>query len=164
VIKINVMNIRKLLILTCAAMPASGFAALPNDGVTFVQHAPYSAGAATVQLPNGGEYVYSASPAVDGRLPQRFIVGRPPRQTYDLFSAQEEDALSQMRADQLAAIGASQQRARLRRPRFHAKPQVKWPKVVVVSDKTCVPTLSHASDPDWKDHLVCWSAGDSRVE
>jgi hypothetical protein len=123
------MNIRKLLILTCAAMPASGFAALPND-----------------------------------RLPQRFIVGRPPRQTYDLFSAQEEDALSQMRADQLAAIGASQQRARLRRTRFHAKPQVNWPKVVVVGDKTCVPTLSHASDPDWKDHLVCWSAGDSRVE
>ncbi|MFP3179715.1 MAG: hypothetical protein RXR20_05280 [Paraburkholderia sp.] len=92
----------------------------------------------------------------------RFMVGKPARQTYDLFSAEEEAALSQVRADQIAA--AARNRARLRHVRFHAQPKLNWPKVVLMGDKTCVPQLPFASSADWKDHLVCWSAGDSRVE
>ena len=156
------MNKHKLLIWICAALPASAFAALPNDGVTFVTHGPYAAGAATVQPANGGMYVYSSKPVEDGRRSMRFMVGKPALQTYDLFSAEEEAALSQVRADQIAA--AARNRARLRHVRFHAQPKLNWPKVVLMGDKTCVPQLPFASSADWKDHLVCWSAGDSRVE
>ncbi|CAE6841851.1 hypothetical protein [Paraburkholderia aspalathi] len=158
------MNKHKLLIWICAATPASVFAALPNDGVTFVAHGPYAAGAATVQPANGGVYVYSSKPVDDGRRSMRFMVGKPSRQTYDLFSAEEETALYQVRADKLAAIAAARNRARLRHVGFHAHPKLNWPKVVLVRDKTCVPQLPFASSADWKEHLVCWSAGDARVE
>lgn len=158
------MNKRQLLIWICAAMPASVAAALPNDAVTYIEHGPYGAGAATLRPANGGLYVYSTNPVVDGRGNVRYMIGKPPRQNYDLFSAKEEEALYQMRADQIAAIESARNRARMKRTRFHAQPKLNWPKVVVVGDRTCVPQLKFADAADWKEHLVCWNAGDARVE
>lgn len=156
------MKKQRLLLWTCAVIPLSGFAALPDDGVTFVAHGPYAAGAAAVEPANGGMYVYSSMAVEDGRRSTRFMLGQPARQTYDLFSAEEEAALYEARAEKLSPVGRG--RGPLHHLRFHPPLKLNWPRVVIAGDRTCVPQLTFANSADWKEHLVCWSAGDSRVE
>ncbi|PRZ44860.1 hypothetical protein BX589_14327 [Paraburkholderia fungorum] len=148
--------------LTVACAPA--FAAAAPDGVTYEARAPYVSGAAVIAPANGGAYVYSTAPFNDGRGTTRFMLGLPPRQNYDLFSAQEEAALWQMREAQRKVITQANARARTRHVHRGGSPKLNWPKVLLVGDKTCVPQTGFANASDWQQHVVCWSAGDRRVE
>lgn len=138
---------------------ALGIAA--EGDITYVNSGTYVAGAAVVRFPHGGEYVYGAPPS-DGRPAQRFMIGKPERQSYDFFSAQEEAALWQMRQDQLTALNNVPAHVTRHRPRSHRV--LNWPKVVVAGPKVCVPRLAFATAPDWQEHLVCWNGEVSRVE
>lgn len=158
------MNKAKLLLAGLIVVCIPAFSATTADGITFAAKAPYVSGAAIVAPAKGGEYVYSARPQNDGRGTLRFMLGHPPRQNYDLFSAQEEAALWRTREAQREVAAAAEQRGRVHAVRHHVGPKLNWPKVVLVGDKTCVPQTSFANASDWQQHLVCWSEGDRRVE
>jgi len=140
------------------------FALPPTNGVAFTAHGPYVSGAAVIDSPQGGDYVYSNRDTDDGRRQQRFMLGKAPRQNFDLFSEKEEAALWNTRE----AMLAPKRPASPRRAGHHAKRQVglalNWPKVIVVGEKTCVPSSGFASSVDWQKHLVCWDKGARRVE
>ena len=148
--------------LAVVCMPA--FSAPAADGVAFVQHGRYVSGAVVVAPANGGEYVYSSKPVDDGRGTQRFMLGQAPRQNYDLFSSVEEAALWRTRETQREAAAAANARARTKHVSRRVAPKLNWPKVVLVGDRTCVPQSAFASAAVWQQHLVCWFAGDRRVE
>lgn len=158
------MKISILLFVGVLAIPLGSFAAGTDDGVIFQPRGPYVLGAVVMSPAERGEYVYSSKPQVDGRRPMRFMLGKPQRQDYDLFSGEEEAALAKLRGDELAATRAAYARAHVPRVRRPVAPKLNWPKVVVAGDRTCVPSPGHANDVAWKDHLVCWNAGSQHVE
>jgi hypothetical protein len=151
------MNLLDIALFALLLTPALGMA----GDITYVQSGTYVAGAASVRPAQGGEYVYGTPPA-DGRPAQRFMVGKPVRQSYDFFSAQEEAALWQMHQNQLAALNSVSAHSIRNRTRAHRV--LNWPKVVVTGPKVCVPRLPFAAAPDWREHLVCWNQEASRVE
>lgn len=153
----------KTLVAVIFGMPLAVCAATVNDGVAFATRGEYMKGVVAVQPPQGGEYVYSSRPAEASRPTLRFMMGKPQRDEYDLFSAQEEQALATVRAAELAKLEAAAH-PRVLHVAHRARPKLNWPKVVVVDNRTCVPELGHASESDWQNHLVCWNSGDKRVE
>lgn len=157
------MNKMKTLVAVICGVPLAVCAATVSDGVAFATRGEYMKGAVAVQPAQGGEYVYSSRPSDGSRATLRFMMGKPQRDEYDLFSAQEEQALASVRAAELAKLEAAA-RPHVRHVAHRAKPKLNWPKVVVVDNRTCVPELGHASDSDWQNHLVCWNPGDKRVE
>ncbi|MDN4571863.1 hypothetical protein DBB29_24710 [Pandoraea cepalis] len=92
------------------------------------------------------------------------MLGKVPRETFVLFSAQEEEALFRARSVKLAEIANAHRKHALKRATSHRSVQLDWPKVVIDGDRTCVPTPDFASAIDWKEHLVCWNKGVERVE
>ncbi|UVA77160.1 hypothetical protein [Pandoraea commovens] len=158
------MKIYGVLILLVSTATIGNAMAATGSSVTFAKQGPYSGGAAVVVPPNAGIYVYSVDGIDDGRRTQRFILGKVPRQNFVLFSAQEEDALFRVRAAKLAEIEAARRKSVVRRASSHKNVQLNWPKVIVVGDRTCVPTPNFANSLDWKEHLVCWNEGAERVE
>jgi hypothetical protein len=158
------MKTSLIVAVTVLLLPVTCRAAGSSDGIAFEQHGAYTQGPVVIQQPQGGEYVYSSALPADDRRPMRFMMGKPQREDYELFSGKEEAALVGMRDAELARI-ADAARARIRPRRIsHPKPKLNWPKVVVIDDRTCVPELGYATAADWKDHLVCWNAGTNRVE
>ncbi|WP_148046456.1 hypothetical protein [Ralstonia pseudosolanacearum] len=153
------MNLRYCAFFALLLTSSLGTAA--DADIIYVKSGTYVAGAAAVRSTQGGEYVYGTELS-DGRPAQRFMLGKPPRQSYDFFSAQEEAALWHMRQNQLAALNQVPARS----TRHHARPHrvLNWPKVVVAGQRICVPRLPFAAATDWREHLVCWNQEASRVE
>jgi hypothetical protein len=111
--------------------------------------------------PYGGEYVYSQGESSDGRTAQRFVLGKPVRTEFSLFSAKEEEALWALRQERIQASQVSVPAHRATHtPRRLA---LDWPKVVVEGNTTCVPEAAFSEAPDWKSHLVCWMANERQV-
>jgi hypothetical protein len=158
------MNKAKYHLAGLAMACAPALAATASDGVTYETRVPVVSGAAVIAPADGGTYVYSSAPFNDRRGTARFMLGLPPRQDYDLFSAQEEAALWQTRESQRDAIAQASTRAHARRPHRVSAPRLNWPKVLLVGDKTCVPLTAFSNASDWQQHVVCWSSGDRRVE
>lgn len=156
--KVILPGLGAVLIAACAASASA------SNGVTYVQQGRYISGAVVVAPASGGQYVYSSRPVDDGRGSARFMLGQAPRQNYDLFSSVEEAALWRTLESQRESIAAAHARKRARHTARRSAPKPGWPKVVVVGDRTCVPQTAFASAVDWQQHLVCWSAGDRRVE
>lgn len=157
-----------IFVVVLASLVAPSVHALPStNGVAFAPHAPYVSGGAVIESPQGGDYVYSNDIPDDGRRPQRFMLGKAPRQNYDLFSEKEEAALWNTREAMVAAEQAKRARG-ARRTAHHAKraalPNVNWPKVIVVGEKTCVPTREFAASSEWQKHLICWDRGSRHVD
>ncbi|WP_261514103.1 hypothetical protein [Burkholderia multivorans] len=157
-----------VLILALASLVATSAYAVPaTDGVAFDVHGSYVDGGAIVESPQGGNYVYSNRLPDDGRRPQRFMLGKAPRQNYDLFSEKEEVALWNTRESMLAAERTSRarhSRHTASRGKARAGSILNWPKVIVVGEKTCVPTTAFATSADWQKHLVCWDKGSRHVD
>ena len=133
----------------------------------FVWQLTRDAGGAVIQNAFGGEYVYSDLPEIaDGRIAQRFSIGRPVRLEYTLFSAEEEEALWNLRDKErhrndpplrsLVHSAAKVSRAPM--------PNLNWPKVVALADRVCVPNKGFEDADDWREHLVCWLKEAQRVE
>ena len=125
---------------------------------SYVWQATRDGGAAVVQNRAGGQWVYARSDFADARPQARFALGKPARTEYTLFSAEEEEALWQLRQKQLAP----------RKPRhekqFARREPLNWPRVVLRGTAVCVPELSFSKADDWQQHLVCWSEEAQRVE
>ncbi|WP_152988914.1 hypothetical protein [Burkholderia pseudomallei] len=139
--------------------------ALPStNGVAFTAHGPYVSGAAVIDSPQGGDYVYSNRDIDDGRRPQRFMLGKAPRQNYDLFSEKEEAALWNTREAMSAPKRATLSRRTGHHAKRHGGSALNWPKVIVMGEKTCVPSSEFAASADWQKHLVCWDRGARRVD
>lgn len=153
-----------ILFASLVVLSIGAQAATSDDGIVFARNGPYRSGAVIIAPAEGGQYVYSSAPTRDQRKRMRFMLGKPQRDDYLLFSEQEEAALAKVRADQLEAARSAYERAHPRHPKVHNRPKLNWPKVVLAGDRTCVPASGHANDEDWKNHMVCWSAGEQRVE
>ena len=131
------------------------------DAASYIKNEGYSSGWANIYPPQGGMYVYTPA-APDSRIKtQPFSIGRTKRQTYQLFSAQEEAALWLIRERKIMAAAAVIQEKKGRRT---FRRSLAWPKVVVRGTEICVPILGHSDSSDWKQHLTCWSPKDSYVE
>ena len=125
------------------------------------------AGGAVIQNAFGGEYIYSLLPeASDGRMAQRFYIGRAPRTEYTLFSAEEEAALWSLRDHERHRDDPPARRhvhplaLATRAP----APVIDWPKVVTAPGRVCVPAQGFGDATDWREHLVCWLKEARRVE
>ena len=147
---------------------------------------------ATVLEPAGGQFVYSSAPPA-ARPTIRFAIGKAPQIDYAIFSAEEQHELDLMRdragvardsVEPSPSFGHAHAHAHAQeggRPNSNAtrravrsstcEPSSKlgqaaglaWPKVVQQGDEVCVPKLDFAEQPDWRDHLVCFSKGDDSV-
>jgi hypothetical protein len=126
----------------------------------FVWQASADGGAARIDNPTGGIWAYAKPAVPDGRISARFTVGKPARTEYTLFSAEEEEALWNLRQSRLPQPPA--QRHAGAHPEHHEP--IAWPRVVLQGAKTCVPSGEHSQADDWQQHLVCWSQEDGRVE
>jgi hypothetical protein len=127
----------------------------------FVWRSYEDGGAARIETAGGGVWIYAAKPEqLDGRIEARFAVGKPARTEYTLFSAEEEEALWNLRQSRLPQPPA--QRHAGAHPEHHEP--IAWPRVVLQGAKTCVPSGEHSQADDWQQHLVCWSQEDGRVE
>ncbi|MGR9694498.1 hypothetical protein ACU80Y_20510 [Pandoraea sputorum] len=158
------MKIYGVLISSLLLSAIGSALAEPGSAVTYIDHAPYSGGAAAILPATGGSYVYSTSTRQDSRRPQRFILGKVPRQTFVFFTEQEEDALYRARADRRAAFEDERRKLAIKRSPPRRTAQLNWPKVLVIGDRTCVPVIGYANASNWKEHLTCWNEGASRVE
>ncbi|MCX4151039.1 MULTISPECIES: hypothetical protein [Paraburkholderia] len=158
------MKFKSLMLICVFSVSATSSAAATDDGVTFARRGPHMLGAVELAPQNGGEYVFSSKPESDRRVHMRFLLGKPQRQDVEMFSGEEEAALAKLRAEQLGEIQATYDRLHQRHVKHRVKPKLNWPQVIVEGDRTCVPSSGHASDVDWKSHLVCWNVGTQRVE
>lgn len=118
----------------------------------------YASGAANIESSNVGEYVYKPIQADKRVSVPAFMTGPIERQSYDFFSAEEEQALIQYRDKQLAEF--LKEKVIVRRKKHFKKTQnYIWPKVVVRETEICVPELVNSESPDWKEHLTCYQPG-----
>lgn len=103
---------------------------------------------------SGGLYRYGS--VGDERMRSKpFIIGSAPRDDYQLFSWQEEEALWYVLQDQLEQIEAREP-AKTRKIKSAFKERIDWPRVVIKGQNTvCVPQLPRAKQDDWRDHLLC---------
>lgn len=91
----------------------------------------------------------------DPRHPHAAImIGKPKRQQYDFFSAQEEQALWAYLEQQKEAL------VKISEPAITFKRKIKKivvnPVRVLIKDgKVCVPTLEKSESAEWQDFLVC---------
>jgi hypothetical protein len=94
------------------------------------------------------------------RIAQRLVFGAPKRDEFELFSAQEEEALWNLREAQRQAHARAMHPPAIRhaaQSKPKRAPSIEWPKVVVSGGSTCVPTREFADSPQWREHLVCWN-------
>jgi hypothetical protein len=94
--------------------------------------------------------------ASDGRIrSQPFVIGTAPRDDYQLFSWQEEEALWYVLQEQLNENEITEPK-KTRKIRATFKARIDWPRVIVKGRSTvCVPDLPKANQDDWRDHLLC---------
>lgn len=114
-------------------------------------------------FPEGGEYVYTAQGAdgqaySDRQTTRAFALNQVPRQNFDFFSIQEEEALWLVREAQLTTmhVKATQTGAKQRHTR-RKKLHINWPKVIVENAQVCVPRVENSDASDWREHLLCWA-------
>lgn len=124
----------------------------------FVERGRYASGAAMIEPPAGGEYVYGEQPSDRRPMTRPVLIGAMERQLYVFFSDQEEQALLNYRDQQLAKQ-LRDPGAISHPPRRRATESLHWPKVVVRGDETCVPDMASSELADWRDHLVCHREG-----
>lgn len=100
--------------------------------------------------------LYRYGPASDERMRSKpFVIGTAPRDDYQLFSWQEEEALWYVLQDQLDQNEASEPK-KTRKIKAAFKERIDWPRVVIKGQNTvCVPELPRAKQDDWRDHLLC---------
>jgi hypothetical protein len=107
-----------------------------------------------------GQYVYG-TPPTDSRMPQSgFMIGKPDREDFDFFTADEEVALWDVLQTKLALRNEAQMieaRNANAKSRATSYGQLKWPRIVVDGKTICAPELSHSEDQDWREFLLCWS-------
>ena len=151
-------NSVRLALLASLCAVATAATAQPADASHFVWQSALDAGGAVLQTPHGGAYVYASIEPSDGRVAQRFVIGRVARTEFVLFSADEEQALWTLRDRQRFPKAYLPARPVRELPRPSAAPRaaIDWPKVVVADGRTCVPTGDFADAADWRSHLVCW--------
>ncbi len=163
------MSLCVLLALTSLVARADG----DRDAATYMSQPAYTSGWANIDSPNGGRYVYSQSQKSDGRETHgsRFMLGKPQREQYDLFSSQEEETLWNYRQQKIVERDAlvAKVEMELNPPHVVARRRgvklvLDWPKVVVDGTKTCVPAIEFSNAPDWKEHLTCWSSESRNVK
>ena len=139
-------------------LPSTVRAQTGLDASHFVWLPALDAGGAVLQTPHAGAFIYAAIEPSDGRVAQRFVIGRAPRSDFVLFSADEEQALWTLRDRQRFPKAYLPPRPMRALPPPGAAPRaaIDWPKVVVADGRTCVPTGDFADAHDWRSHLVCW--------
>lgn len=149
-----------ILALTVAICPAASSSATldANDGVGYIKKDTYSSGWGYVKPANDGLYVHGVQNQKDNRPDQVFMVGKPPRQDFDAFTASEEEGLWRYRHHEQALIEAAQKAAVKLAQSAERKTHLlnlKWPRITVNGNKVCAPSLEDSESPDWKDHLLC---------
>lgn len=160
------MNLKKTTLFACLILLWTGDVCADHlDQATFAPETENTSGWSRVQNPHGGRYVYGPQ-LKDGRdlSAKRFALGRPQRQEYELYSAEEEEALWNYREKKRREMEEAQHPPVTHRRTSRVKLHIEWPKVVVIGDKTCVPRIGFVSASDWKEHLVCWSSEKRDVE
>lgn len=145
------------LVAVLASLSFGSLSAQEFDASSYMKSGGHSAGWVNVITPQGGIYIYTP-PKPDSRIKtQAFSIGRAERQTYQLFSAQEEEALWNLREKNNLAETEEVMGSSKRPRRTTIRPTFAWPKVVVRGVEICVPVLDHSDSNDWQDHLTCWS-------
>jgi hypothetical protein len=120
----------------------------------FQPMATHSSGASNIQYQQGGTYLYS--PLKDHRpMTQPIVLERSKRIDYELFTAEEEKALMDMRDKQLRSQIREEQ-IRQRKAFMASVHRIDWPKVIRRGNEICVPVLASSEAVDWKDHLTCY--------
>ncbi len=111
------------------------------------------AGHAVLLNPTG---LYRYGSASDDRMRSKpFVIGAAPRDDYQLFSWQEEEALWYVLQEQLDQIEVSEPK-KTRKIKAAFKERIDWPRVVIKGQSTvCVPELPRAKQDNWRDHLLC---------
>ena len=155
-----IIKTRASLVAVLALLSIGSLSAQELDTSGYIKTDGQLAGWVNVIHPQGGIYIYTP-PQPDARLKaQAFSVGRVERQTYQLFSAQEEEVLWNLREKKNLAVSQTQELAggssKRRRP-ITIQRSLAWPKVIVRGVEVCVPVLAHSDANDWQDHLTCWS-------
>ncbi|MGR9603138.1 hypothetical protein ACU80P_22155 [Pandoraea sputorum] len=145
------MKIYGVLISSLLLSAIGSALAEPGSAVTYIDHAPYSGGAAAILPATGGSYVYSTSTRQDSRRPQRFILGKVPRQTFVFFTEQEEDALYRARADRRAAFEDERRKLAIKRSPPRRTAQLNWPKV---TDDTGMVSGSQRAKGNGSDYVT----------
>ena len=154
------MKTLKILLPLCFLTASVAFAdSTQSDTSQYQNQVTYANGWSKIEPAGGGLYVYSNQIKHDERSTQRFMIGRPQRTDYELFSDQEQEALWNLRQEklnQIALVEESNTRHFVRRSSFKSKEIYNWPRGVVNGNRTCVPHIEHSDDEDWKAHLICW--------
>lgn len=162
------MKTLPILVAALALLGISAVHAEEPDVASYIRSSTYPAGWVNITTPQEGMHIYT-QPTIDTRRKtQAFSVGRPERQTYSFFSAQEEEALWLLREKKNLAIAASLNESGPRRSLHHrhtlSASSIGWPKVLVRGDEICVPMLEHSDSKDWAEHLKCWSREAAHVQ
>lgn len=147
------------MMLSVCYLPAHAQHAQPAE---FIAREFGSSGWVNSVLPDGGEYRYTAHGAsgqayIDRQTIRAFTLDQVPRQSFDFFSIQEEEALWLVREEQLAAINKEEQERTRQRSIKNKTTHLRWPKVIVENAQVCVPKIEKAEANDWREHLLCWT-------
>lgn len=165
-------NPLRTAVVLALVMVGCAYAQEGANPASFVAQPLSSAGAALLSPFKGGAYVYGPDSKDSRPTMSAFAVGKAPRDSFEYFSAQEEEALWNLQQDFLdetereeaIAKHLAQRKARAaakhRQPKPVAAAALDWPRVVVNGASICVPVLSFADAADWRDHLVCWNNGE----
>lgn len=147
------------MVLSVCCMPAQAQQTQPAE---FIAREPGSSAWVNRVFPDGGEYIYTAHGAggqahIDRQTTRAFTLDQVPRQHFNFFSIQEEEALWLVREEQLAAINKEEQTRAKQRPLKNKTASLHWPKVIVEKAQVCVPKIEKAEANDWREHLLCWT-------
>ena len=148
------------MMLSVCYLPAHAQHAQPAE---FIAREFGSSGWVNSVLPDGGEYRYTAHGAsgqayIDRQTTRAFTLDQVPRQNFDFFSIQEEEALWLVREEQLAVMHTKEEKARTKqRPIKNKMRAVYWPRVIVKNAQVCVPKIEKSEANDWQEHLLCWA-------
>lgn len=126
------------------------------EQANFIPSDPAASGWVNLSPTTGGQYLYVDTP--DDKRPsiKPILLQLPVRTDYTFFSPQEQDALESLRDRQLASWQQQQELAAKPYHRGFAL-RLAWPRVVIRGQEICVPELPFSEQPDWRDHLTCWS-------
>ena len=153
--------------LLCFIANAATAAALDSlNNIGFVGREIYGSGVVNILPPADGEYELGTPNRTTGR-PEVFLMGKPARQDYVYFSAEEQEGLWRFREAKLDEQRIARERAM--REAAHAsarrkKPAARlagldWPRVIVNGNEVCVPVLDYSDSDDWREHLTCTTPG-----
>lgn len=114
----------------------------------------HSSGAGNIQYQDGSTYIYG--PQRDRRkMTQAVALEKSNRIDFELFTAEEEEALTSMR-DKILRDRLRNEQIRQRKAFIASAQKIDWPKVIRQDNQICVPVLASSEASDWKDHLTCY--------